>query len=143
MDIVPFRPEHLRSLVLQEAQAWMGPMLKADYGEYLLRGGPCFTALDGERVLACSGVLRMWDNRDQAWALMAQDAGRRFVKIFRGMSRFLDLHDTRRIEATVDCEFEEGHRLMRMLGFRLEAERMRAYLPDGRDAALYARVRGQ
>lgn len=141
MRIVPFEPVHLRALVLQDAQSWMGPMLRADYGEALKRGGPCFTALDGDEVLACSGVLRMWENRDQAWALMAANSGRHFVGIYRGIKRFLDLHDARRVEATVDSNFDEGHRLMRLLGFEREG-RMRAYLMDGRDCDLYARVRG-
>lgn len=140
MNIVPFEPEHLRTLVLQDAQAWMGPMLQADYGESLKRSGPCFTALDGEQVLACAGVMRMWDNRDQAWALMGAESGRHFVAIYRGIRRFLDMHDTRRVEATVDSGFDAGHRLMRLLGFQREGC-MRAYLPDGRDCDLYARVR--
>lgn len=140
MRIVPFEPWHLRKLTLQEAQAWMGPMLRADYGESLKNGGPCFTALDGDDVLACSGVLRMWDNRDQAWALMSEHAGRQFVAIYRAIRRFLDMHDARRVEATVDAGFEAGHRLMRLLGFEREGL-MRAYLPDGRDCDLYARVR--
>lgn len=140
MEIVPFAPVHLRALVLQEAQSWMGPMLQADYGEMLKRSGPCFTALDGDQVVACAGVLRMWDNRDQAWALLSATSGRMFVPIYRGIRRFLDMHDARRIEATVDSKFEAGHRLMRLLGFEFEGH-MRAYLPDGRDCDLYARVR--
>lgn len=140
MRIVPFEPVHLRTLVLQDAQSWMGPMLKADYGESLKRSGPCFTALDGDEVVACAGVVNMWENRDQAWALLSSNSGRHFVGIYRGIRRFLDMHDARRIEATVDSEFMAGHRLMQMLGFEREG-RMRAYLMDGRDCDLYARVR--
>ncbi len=140
MVIVPFEAVHLRALVLQDAQSWMGPMLQADYGDHLKRGGQCFTALDGDRVLACAGLLRMWENRDQAWALMSADCGLHFVGIYRGIRRFLDMQEARRIEATVDSEFAAGHRLMAMLGFKREG-RMRAYLPDGRDVDLYARVR--
>lgn len=140
MNIVPFAPEHLRALVLQDAQAWMGPMLQHDYGESLRRGGPCFTAMDGDHVLACAGVLRMWENRDYAWALLAQDCGAHFVGIYRGIKRFLDLHDTRRVETAVDSKFAAGHRLMELLGFEREGL-MRAYLADGRDCDLYARVK--
>ena len=57
------------------------------------------------------------------------------------MARFLDMHGTRRVEATVDSGFMAAHRLMLMLGFKREG-RMIAYLPDGRDCDLYARVRG-
>jgi RimJ/RimL family protein N-acetyltransferase len=84
--------------------------------------------------------VNMWDNRAQAWALIAAGAGRHFVRMFRAMKSFLELQDIRRIEATVDARFEQGHRMMRMLGFEYEGL-MRAYLPDGRDCALYGRVR--
>lgn len=141
MEIVPFHPDHLQELILQDAQAWMGPMLRPEYGDALVRGGPCFSAIAGGQVIACSGVLRMWENRDQAWALLASNSGRHFIGIYRGMRRFLDLHEARRVEATVDHNFSEGHRLMSMLGFQHEGL-MRAYLMDGRDCDLYARVRG-
>lgn len=141
MDIVAYQPEHLQTLVLQQAQAWMSPMLTdPKYAESLRRAGPAFTALDGNRVIACAGVVRMWENRDSAWALLDQDCGRQFIGIYRGMQRFLDLHDTRRVEASVDSRFEAGHRLMGMLGFKREGI-MRAYLPDGRDCDLYARIK--
>lgn len=140
MGIVPFEPAHLRTLVLQDAQAWMAPMLQQDYGESLKRGGPAFTAVDDGVVIGCAGVVRMWENRAHAWALLGRDSGRHFVAIYRGIRRFLDMHDARRIEATVDARFDAGHRLMAMLGFEREGL-MRAYLPDGRDVVLYGRVR--
>lgn len=140
MHVVPFQPVHLRALVLQEAQAWMQPLLRDDYGSTLVKAGPCFTLADGDEVIACSGVVNMWENRAQAWALISQGAGAHFVRIFRAMRSFLELQDTHRIEATVDTNFEQGHRLMRMLGFQHEGL-MRAYLPDGRNCDLYARVR--
>jgi hypothetical protein len=141
MEIVPFKSAHLRALALQEAQAWMGPMLLDNgYGVALKNGGPCFTLLDGDDVIICSGIVHVWENRAQAWALISGDAGQHFVRIFRAMRSFLELQDTRRIEATVDPDFEQGHRLMRMLGFQHEGL-MRAYLTDGRDACLYGRVK--
>ena len=142
MHIVPFEPSHLRSLVLQDAQSWMTPMLSQDdYGRYLKEGGPCFSAAHEDRIIVCSGLVNIWENRAQAWALMSTDAGRHFVRIFRAIRSFLDLQEIRRIEATVDANFKQGHRLMHMLGFQHEGL-MRAYLMDGRDCDLYARVRG-
>lgn len=140
MHVIPFEPSHLRALVLQDAQGWMKPMLSADYGEWLKKSGPCFTLANDGDVFACCGLVNMWENRAQAWALLSDDAGKYFVRIFRAMSAFLDLQDTRRIEATVDENFQQGHRLMSMLGFQHEGV-MRAYLPDGRNCAMYGRVR--
>lgn len=141
MHLIPFEPAHLRFLVLQDAQSWMSPMLDKDYGEYLSKAGQCFTFQHQEKVLGCAGLVNMWENRAQAWSLLSKDAGQHFVGIFRAMLSFLNLQDIRRIEATVDAGFEQGHRMMRMLGFKIETpEPMRAYLPDGRDCHLYARV---
>jgi len=53
----------------------------------------------------------------------------------------LDNCPLRRVEAYVDFEFEPGHRWARMLGFKLEAPRMKCHRPDGGDSALYARIR--
>lgn len=140
MHVIPFEPFHLRALVLQESQSWMGPMLKEDYGEALVKSGPCFTLEDSGRVIICAGLVNMWENRAQAWALISGDAGKNFTRIFRAMRSFIELQETKRIEATVDANFEQGHRLMKMLNFQYEGI-MRAYLPDGRDVAMYGRVR--
>jgi len=56
------------------------------------------------------------------------------------VKRFLDGCYLHRIEMTVDCDFPQGHRWAKMLGFTMEAERMRGYRPDGGDCALYARL---
>lgn len=140
MIIVPFEPGHLRTLSLQPSQAWLGPRLKPEYGASLLKAGPCFTALEGDEVLGCAGVMNMWEGRVMAWALISADAGKNFIRIFKAIKRFVDSHPADRIEATVDVNFEEGHRLMKMLGFEYEGL-ARKYLPDGRDVCLYARIR--
>lgn len=141
MILVPFKPEHLQMLVLQDAQAWMQPMLEdPGYGAALVDAGPCWTLTDGQSVAMCVGLVRMWENRGQAWALMSAHAGRHMVQAMRMMRGLMDLLPERRIEAVVDADFEQGHRMIRMLGFLKEGV-MRAYLPDGRDVAIYARVR--
>lgn len=142
MHVIPFRPDHLHALVLQEAQFAAMPMLsKHGYGEVLMQAGPCFTLADSDgRVYACAGLMDMWENRAHAWALLSHDAGRYFVRIVRAMRAYLELQDIRRIEAAVDAQFSQGHRLMHMLGFEREGH-MRAFMPDGRDAVLYGRVR--
>jgi len=140
MIIIPFKPEHLKTLVLQDSQAWMGDKLKPEYGASLIKAGPCFTAMDGDEVLACAGVMNIWEGRVLAWALISDNAGKRFVRIVKAIKRFIDAHQAVRIEATVDVDFEEGHRLMKILGFEYEGT-ARKYLPDGRTVCLYARIK--
>lgn len=138
--LIEFKPEHLQMMIVQEQQAWMDSMMKdQDYGAALVSGGPCFTLLDDERVVICAGLVHLWENRSQAWAVISRDAGRHFVRIVRAMRAFLDQQTIRRIETTVDSDFMQGHRLMQMIGFQREGL-MKHYAPDGRDCVLYARV---
>jgi hypothetical protein len=137
MQIVPFKPEHYALLRMQPAQASiLSQMSERDLCE--LARYPSFTAMD-ERPYFCGGVLPIWAGRGLLWALLSEDAGKHMVALTRGVRRFLDAQ-TGRLEAAVDCDFEPGHRWVRMLGFELETPRMRAFKADGRDAAMYVRV---
>ena len=141
MDVIPFLPSHLHALILQDSQAWMEPMMRAGYADEVAHHGPCFTLTDGVTVYACAGIIHVWDGRAQAWALISKSAGQCMVRLYRAIRQFLDDCTIRRIEATVDAGFMPGHRMLLMLGFKREtSEPMRAYLPDGRNCHLYARV---
>lgn len=140
MNIVPFQAEHIERMRIQDAQAYSLAWVDDEQARSL-EGIPSFTALDGDVVLGSAGVLPIWENRALAWAYLSSDIGPYFVAIHRAVKRFLDACPYRRVEAAVDIDFAAGHRWMRMLGFRREAERMVAYRPDGGDMALYARVR--
>jgi len=140
MVIVPFEPKHLEILILQPSQVEFSNLFDSQYGPALAQSGPCFTAMDGDEVIACSGVVKQWDNRGTAWALISGNAGRHFVRIHKAVQRFLDTTDFRRVEAWADAGFEQGHRWLHMLGFEREGY-MRAFSPQGADAVLYARIR--
>lgn len=95
--------------------------------------------VDGE-ILIIAGLAPQWENRAMAWTLISKNAGSHFRTIHREVEKFLVRSPFRRIEATVDVGFKEGHRWMKMLDFEPEGV-MRAYRPDGGDQVLYARIR--
>ena len=141
MIIVPFHPDHLDALLLQPAQAYMRAFLShPGYGQALAIPGKAFSALDGDTVLGCAGILPLWESRAEAWALFGGDLKRHFVQIHRATLRFLDACPIRRIEATCDAGFCDAKRWIELLGFAYEGP-LRAYTPDGRDALRYARIR--
>lgn len=143
MNIVAFQPEHLKALVLQDAQEYFGAEIqRPGYGAYLRDAGQAFTAIDGDHVLGCGGCVEIWENRAQIWALIAKDAGRNMIGIHRAVDGFLKQAKWKRIEAAVDIGFDEGARWLRLLGFYNETpdKPMRAYRPDGGDSYLYARI---
>lgn len=141
MRVEPYRAEHLAQLDLQEGQKYLSRFLP-EVLRKSLQGEFSYTALDGDEVVCCAGLAPQWENRAVAWAYLADGiAPQRFVVVHRMVKRFLDVAPFDRIEATVDAEFEQGHRWVKSLGFTLEAPRMRRHRPDGGDSALYARVR--
>jgi len=140
MIVVPYQAEHLMALRAQEAQAYVREYMSDKYAKDLENTLSWAGIADG-RVIGCFGVCEMWTHRALLWAFLDQSAGRHLVSIHRAVKRFLEVAPYRRIEAEVDCEFEAGHRWLRMLGFEMECERMRCYRVDGGDSALYARVK--
>lgn len=139
MTPVPFKAEHLLKLQLQDGQLASGTSITKEYAR-MLEGQWAFTAMVDNEPVAVAGVTEIWENRGLVWSFMGRNAGPHFVAIHKAALRLLSLVPYRRLEADTPCGFEQGHRWLRMLGFTMEAERMRAYLPGGGDSSLYARV---
>lgn len=140
MIIVPYQPEHLLKLQLQDGQAFFQEAITPALAQSI--AGPfVFSAFIDERPVAVFGVSELWENRGIAWSFISADAGPQFATLHKAAVRLLNLVPFRRVEADTPCEFTQGHRWLRMLGFELEAERMVAHRPDGGDSALYAKVK--
>jgi len=140
MRIVQFEPDHLSRILLQPSQAIMQPTLsQPDYGPSLAKAGPAYSLVDGDEVFASAGLIPQWEHRAVAWALISAEAGKHFFLIHKAVRRALTFHNYRRVETSVACNFEQGHRWAQLLGFEREG-RMRAFTPDGQDCDLYARV---
>jgi hypothetical protein len=139
-EVVPFKAEHLAAIHLQELQAHLSDWVTLEQGR-ALEQSPGYTAfVDGEPIGA-AGVLWIWSGRAMAWAFIAKTTPQNFLKGRRAVKKFLDGCFIKRLEMTVDCEFPNAHRWAKMLGFEMECERMKSYSPDGRDSALYVRLR--
>lgn len=139
MIVVPYRAEHMSAIDAQAGQAYVGAWVTPDLAK-ALEGTDAFTGMVDGRVIIVAGLVQQWHGRALTWAYLDRNAGEHMVAIHKAVKRYLDLQVGMRIEATVDCEFEPGHRWVRMLGFELECERMKRYLPTGGDSALYAKV---
>lgn len=142
MDIVPFQVEHLKRINLQSSQMDAFTRLGDAEEAYLNASQYAFTALDGDEVVACAGIVDIWQGRGQAWALMSNSIGVRFVKVHRAVKRALDLYEHRRVEMIVDADFAEGLKWAELLGFKCETpDGMPGYYNDGRLYKLFARVK--
>jgi len=140
MKIVPYKAEHLLAITAQEAQAYLREFITPEYAKSL-ENTLSFTALAGDRVVGCGGLAEIWKDRALLWSFLDRSAKEHLFAITKITRNFIDTAPYRRIEAETDCEFKEGHRWLQMLGFKMEAERMKCVRVDGGDSALYAKVK--
>lgn len=111
-----------------------------DNEEFLDKAPHYYTIFVDDEVHVCGGVTLYWNGRGEAWAVLNPNRKHNHLLAVNKLVReFLDACPVQRIEASVDVEFTPGHRWVKFLGFELEAKRLRKFLPDGKDAALYAR----
>lgn len=140
MRVEPFAAADLRALTLQPAQAaWRG-RFDGETGLALQASGLAWTLFDGERVIGCGGVIDRGGGRGEAWALLAQDAGRAMPAATRVVRRYLQTAPFRRIEAVTAVDFPPAGRWARLLGFENEGP-MRAFCDSGGDAERWAFIK--
>ena len=138
-EVIPFKAAHLGAIQLQAAQMYLSEWVTVEQGE-ALEQSPSYTAMLDDVPIGAAGVIPIWDGRSMAWSFISDTGPQLFLKCHRATKKFLDDCAVKRIEMTVDCDHIAAHRWAKMLGFEMEAERMKAYAPDGHDCALYARV---
>ncbi len=141
LEVERFKATDLKEIMEQPAMAYLGEFITDANRVEMEKGLWSYTVRVKGRALMCAGVTEYWPNRGEAWAIIDRDVKVEFLRIHRVVKRFLDVCPLRRIEATIDLDFKQGHRWVEMLGFKLEAPKMKAYRPDGRDASLYALVK--
>ena len=141
MFVQTLKAEHLTHLELQPEQEYFKQLI-ANPEEYIsmVSEGDAYAIIEGNQTLCAFGIIELWPNRSMIWALMSATCGPYMTGMVRIGRRMVRTSGYKRVEAHVACDFEAGHRFMKLLGFHVEAERMRSYEPDGRDCTLYARI---
>ena len=102
--------------------------------------------LEHEGKPLCLGGFKLM-NYDTAWCWVdiADTAGGHTIAMYRVIKEWIDEfikdHDLTRLQATVECDFEEAIRMVQHLGFKKESI-MKKYV-NGKDAFCYVRLRGE
>jgi len=140
--LIEFKPEHLLPLLNEPINTHLKGWFMSGV-IYEIKDSVTFFYND--QVMFCGGITPYWEGRGQVWSVFSERSKHHFVPTFRVIRSYLNNQlglNYRRIEMSVDVDFEIGKRRAEMLGFRLEVERAKQYLPNGKDCALYAMVRG-
>lgn len=73
------------------------------------------------RVWAIVGILEIEPNKWEAFMFVDPKAGPHMVSITKVVKDYFSSFDAEQVEANVKCDFDSGHRYMRMLGFKEKA----------------------
>jgi hypothetical protein len=139
MELVSFKAEHLAKIEKQTGK--MYPEITSTHRALLEKNNLTFSVVRGDRIFLCGGVIQYWPGRGEVWAIFDKEIKGDFFRLHKIALRFLDVLPMKRIEAVVNVDFKQGHRWAKLLGFKLDSERLKHYFSDGADAALYSRVR--
>lgn len=141
MIVERLTPEHIVSVNLQPAQKLVAGVISRDFAEHLCSlKGVGWAVIDGDTTMACGGIVEVWENRAQSWALFSAEVLPRFRAVHRLVLNVLNDAPWRRIEMDVDADHFNGIVWARRLGFVNEGVR-RKYTVDGRDVILFAKVK--
>ena len=141
MKIIPFMPEHLQQMDIQDAQTlFEAEMNSGEYAASLSAHGG-WTGMRGDEVVACAGLIPIWKGRFGAWSVISRSIGPDgMLSLTRAIRRGLAMQPGR-VEIIVAEGFEEGHRWARMHGFTLDTPVvMQGFFPDGSGAFQYSRI---
>jgi hypothetical protein len=133
MTIIPFEPHHIALMNVQPVQRDGVAEAGTD------PSGDAWTCIADGVPIACGGLVELWRGRAAAWSVISADAGPHMLGIVRAVKAQILRSGFRRVELAADAAFAPGCRLAELLGFEFECL-ARGYLPNGRDARLYAKV---
>lgn len=108
---------------------------------HVLAKGMALSMWAGTTCIAAGGVAPIYKHRAIAWAFLGADSGPYMHQITRKSRELFELYPTERIEMLVNYEFEAGHRWAKVLGFEVEAARMRKSGIYGDDETMYVRIK--
>lgn len=140
IEIIPFKEEHFWAIDVQPAQAYVRQYAEPGSIKHL-EDLDSFTIVTGEKLLACVGWINIYPTRALMWGFLSATSGPWMHGITKVAHRMIEGLPHKRVEIEVDCEFEEGHRWARIMGFKKEVERLKCYRMDGGDSTLYSLVR--
>jgi hypothetical protein len=103
----------------------------------------CMSAWRDNRCIGAAGLVQLHPHYAMAWALLSARVGHRdLIAIVRKIRYVLDTTSYRRVEMRVRYDYEQGHQFARLLGFKVEADKLKFAGYDGGDETLYARIKG-
>lgn len=131
--------EDLGRLKVQRGQERWRAAFTEKYALAMAMCGSITGEWDGE-VLCVAGIVERWAGCGLAHAIISANAGPHFKRVIGSIREHLETgHRYNRVECYVLTNWDEAHRMARVLGFRREGT-MQQFDVYGNDCDLYART---
>lgn len=153
VKIIPFEPYHLLLLELQEEQKHFLDLFNTakeiiDYGETLRlnavntddKKACVWTAVIGDKVIGCGGIILASINIGEAWILVGEDFRKYAHRIAPVIKKQAAMAETVRVFALIDEGFERAERFIKWTGFQYEGT-LRKVGTHGQNQKMYSRIR--
>lgn len=137
IKVTKFLPAHLDGFEVQATQAETFS-LQPDNGQF----GEAWSALLAGRAIACGGIIEVWPGRAYLWGLLSVHAAPHMLALTRIARMGIAACHSPRIEMATDAADLAACRWPRLLGMEQETVLpLLSYLPGGRSAHLFSRIR--
>lgn len=135
--MIPFRAEHLIGFSNRDT-AVREEIRLAIWKE---QAGPAYTALAGDTILGCAGVILLHRGVGAIWMTLSEAIAAYTIWFHRTCRRVLAdvmrAYSLHRLEANALAENERNQRWLEAMGFRSEGGLAHAYTPDRKDIIRY------
>ncbi len=142
-EIVPYTEDHFFQIVRRDKdmKSFMG-LPHPEMVAKMFTKGPGFAGLKNGEVVACAGVMLLWDRVGEAWAVtspLVHEYASYFHKATKDhLAKIINQYRLERVQAFVDKEHKVAMKWAERLGFEQEGE-MRKFF-QGRTYYRYARI---
>lgn len=143
-EIVKLKVEHVAELVREPSNAHLGHWITSGHAKDLVEAAESAAGIVNGKVMFCGGALPYWRNRAYIWAVFSQESKHYGVSVFRSIKRWLDERSYGRLEVDVPLDLDysnQAERRVEMLGFKMECMRAKHFRSNGKDSALYSRIK--
>lgn len=142
ITVVPALFSHVKQLQALEGLLFTGEN-SDDNTRMVVENSIAFSALDGERVIGCGGVIRQWHGVGTLWLMASSEFKhhpRTILRIAFDMVEKIRVRGNfHRLQAYVAAEDSRHIRFMEALGFTFEGKLVK-HTVDKRDHLLYAKT---
>lgn len=141
IECVKYKAEHMLAILKHPSQFAAAKHISETDAKAMEGQEYAYTFLKDGEPIATIGLSKYWEGRYEAWGLLLPNHPEAFIFIHNTVRNFLHNVKVRRIEAVVENLFTRGHRWVKLLGFELECDKLKAYGPTGTDYKLYTFIK--